>query len=48
LLVGSSAADVAPIAVLAAAVGWIVATALPSPEDRRAKEAAEAAAEPAA
>lgn len=35
LLVGSSAEDVAPIAVLAAAVGWIVATALPNPEDRR-------------
>ncbi len=35
LLVGSSAQDVAPIAVLAAAVGWIVATALPNPEDHR-------------
>jgi H+/Cl- antiporter ClcA len=35
LLLGSSAAEVAPIAVLAAAVGWIVATALPNPEDRR-------------
>ncbi len=34
LLLGSSAADVAPIAVLAAAVGWLVATALPNPEDR--------------
>ena len=34
LLVGASAADVAPIAVLAAAVGWIVAIALPNPEDR--------------
>ena len=34
LLVGSSAADIAPIAVLAAAVGWVVAVALPSPEDR--------------
>jgi H+/Cl- antiporter ClcA len=36
LLIGSSAADVAPIAVLAAAVGWLVATALPSSEDRAA------------
>jgi H+/Cl- antiporter ClcA len=35
LLVGPSASEVAPIAVLAAAVGWIVATALPNPEDRR-------------
>lgn len=35
LLVGSSATDVVPIAILAAAVGWIVATTLPSPEDRR-------------
>lgn len=35
LLVGSSAADTVPIAVLAAAVGWLVATALPNPEDRR-------------
>ena len=34
VLVGSSAADVAPIAVLAAAVGWLVAVALPNPEDR--------------
>jgi hypothetical protein len=34
LLVGSSAAEVAPIAVLAAAVGWLVAIALPNPEDR--------------
>jgi H+/Cl- antiporter ClcA len=34
LLVGSSALDVAPIAVLAAAMGWLVATALPNPEDR--------------
>ncbi len=34
LLLGSSAVDVAPIAVLAAAVGWLVATALPDPEDR--------------
>jgi H+/Cl- antiporter ClcA len=36
LLVGSSAPDTAPIAVLAAAMGWLVATALPSPEDRYA------------
>jgi len=41
LIVGSSAADVAPIAVLAAAVGWIVATALPNPEDRRDEAPAE-------
>ena len=34
LLMGSSAEDVAPIAVLAAAVGWLVAVALPNPEDR--------------
>jgi H+/Cl- antiporter ClcA len=34
LLVGTSAADVTPIAVLAAAVGWLVAVALPNPEDR--------------
>jgi H+/Cl- antiporter ClcA len=34
LLMGTSAAEVAPIAVLAAVVGWIVATALPNPEDR--------------
>jgi H+/Cl- antiporter ClcA len=34
LLVGSSAEDVAPIAVLAAAVGWLVTVALPNPEDR--------------
>jgi H+/Cl- antiporter ClcA len=39
LLAGSSAADVAPIAIFAAAVGWIVATALPTPGDRgRAEE----------
>jgi H+/Cl- antiporter ClcA len=38
LLVGSSAPDTAPIAVLAAAMGWLVATALPSPEDRYAAE----------
>ena len=34
VLVGSSAPDVAPIAVLAAAIGWLVAVALPNPEDR--------------
>jgi H+/Cl- antiporter ClcA len=34
LLVGTSAPDVTPIAVLAAATGWLVATALPNPEDR--------------
>jgi len=39
LLLGSSAAEVAPIAVLAAAVGWIVATALPNPEDREPAQA---------
>lgn len=38
LLVGSSAAEVAPVAIFAAAVGWIVATALPNPEDRRRAE----------
>jgi H+/Cl- antiporter ClcA len=35
LLMGSSAAEVAPIAVFAAAVGWLVATVLPDPADRR-------------
>jgi H+/Cl- antiporter ClcA len=39
LLVGASAAEVAPIGVLAAAVGWIVAIALPNPEDKRPAEA---------
>jgi H+/Cl- antiporter ClcA len=39
LLVGSSAFDTAPIAVLAAAVGWVVAIALPNPEDRREPQA---------
>ena len=34
LLMGPSAFDVAPIAVLAAAMGWLVATVLPNPEDR--------------
>ena len=37
LLMGESAAQVAPIAVFAAATGWLVATALPNPEDRVAK-----------
>jgi H+/Cl- antiporter ClcA len=43
LLLGSSAQDVAPIAVLAAAVGWLVATALPNPDDRLRAPAEEAA-----
>ena len=38
LLLGSSAVEVTPIAVLAAATGWLVATALPTPEDRRSGE----------
>jgi chloride channel protein, CIC family len=44
LLLGSSAVDVAPIAVFAACTGWLVATALPNPEDRSAAsgEAADA------
>jgi H+/Cl- antiporter ClcA len=37
LLLGPSAADVAPIAILSAAAAWVVATALPNPEDRRAE-----------
>jgi H+/Cl- antiporter ClcA len=45
LLVGSSAPDVAPIAVLAAAMGWLAATALPNPEDRAAARLAESSAE---
>jgi len=44
LLMGPSAFDVAPIAVLAAAVAWLVATALPNPEDRERERLAEAAA----
>jgi H+/Cl- antiporter ClcA len=40
VLVGTSAPDVAPIAVLAAAVGWLAAVALPNPEDRAAEAAA--------
>jgi chloride channel protein, CIC family len=43
LLMGSSAFDVAPIAVLAAAAAWLVATALPNPEDRAQERLAEAA-----
>jgi H+/Cl- antiporter ClcA len=43
LLIGSSAPDVAPIAVLAAATGWIVAVALPNPEDRRSGDESEPA-----
>ena len=42
LLMGPSAFDVAPIAVLAAATGWLVATALPNPEDRAKEKLAEA------
>jgi H+/Cl- antiporter ClcA len=41
LLMGSSAFDVAPIAVLAAAVAWLIATALPNPEDRAQERLAE-------
>ena len=46
LLLGASAFDTAPIAVLAAAVGWIVAVALPNPEDRREPQEAGDAATP--
>jgi hypothetical protein len=45
---GASAFDVAPIAVLAAAVAWLVASALPTPEDRAQRKLAEAAAPQAA
>lgn len=38
LLLGSSSPDVVPITVLAAAVGWVVAVALPNPEDREQAE----------
>jgi H+/Cl- antiporter ClcA len=41
LLLGSSAVEVTPIAVFAAATGWLVAVALPNPEDRL-REAADA------
>jgi chloride channel protein, CIC family len=47
LLVGPSALDVAPIAVLAAVMGWLVATALPAPEDRRQETLVAAPAAPA-
>ena len=43
LLMGPSAFDVAPIAVLAAAMAWLVATVLPNPEDRAQEKLAEAA-----
>jgi H+/Cl- antiporter ClcA len=43
VVMGSSAQDVAPIAVLAAAVGWLAATALPNPEDRAQAAVSEAA-----
>lgn len=43
LLMGESAPDVAPIAVFAAATGWLVATALPNPEDRDGEASGEAA-----
>ena len=42
LLMGASAFDVAPIAVLAAAIAWLVATALPNPEDRMQQKLVEA------
>jgi H+/Cl- antiporter ClcA len=42
LLMGPSAFDVAPIAVLAAAMGWLVATLLPNPEDRMQENLVEA------
>ena len=42
LLVGPSAFDVVPIAVLAAAMGWLVATMLPNPEDRAQENVVEA------
>jgi hypothetical protein len=40
---GDSALDVAPIAVLAAVVGWLVATALPNPEDKEQQSVVEVA-----
>jgi H+/Cl- antiporter ClcA len=43
LLMGASAFEVAPIAVLAATVAWLVTTALPNPEDRVQAEIVEAA-----
>lgn len=43
LLMGPSAFDVAPIAVLAAAIAWLVVTWLPTPEDRAQARLTEAA-----
>jgi H+/Cl- antiporter ClcA len=43
LLMGASAFDVAPTAVLAAAMAWIVATVLPTPEDRMQPKLVDAA-----
>jgi H+/Cl- antiporter ClcA len=41
LLFGAaSASEISPLAVLAAAVGWLVAIALPNPEDRASERAA--------
>jgi len=48
LLMGESAFDVAPIAVLAAAIAWLVATMLPNPEDRAQPKAVEVVPAPAA
>jgi H+/Cl- antiporter ClcA len=48
LLMGASAFDVAPIAVLAAAIAWLVATMLPNPEDRAPPKAVEVVPAPAA
>ena len=48
LLMGASAFDVAPIAVLAAAIAWLVATMLPNPEDSVQRKAVEAVPAPAA
>jgi H+/Cl- antiporter ClcA len=42
LLMGDAAFDVAPIAVLSAAIAWLVATVLPNPEDRAHKPLVEA------
>ena len=43
LLMGASAFEVAPIAVLAAAIAWVVATVLPNPEDRAQRKLVDAA-----
>jgi H+/Cl- antiporter ClcA len=43
LLMGPSALDVAPIAVLSAAAAWLVASALPNPGDRLQERLAEGA-----